>query len=252
MMVKGWLIALDSQKQLQHWLNNEITESINLPTPSRIILKKLYNRLSHEADSPIESAKRDSFIRSAAAWSEADNTIPKRPKSLLGAFNGTGPRCGSRRSSRETRNSAQDLPERCRGRCFHVRARSPSAAQTVHQLCERRPCQQRDTDRASRRLPAGVSRLDESRVTESLLCGRVAVRRAAGSRRQPQHPPRSRNSARDLPPCSRAAVLPCCHAAVLTCRHRAAVRPCCTAVCCRAAVWRCRRAAVRRRSQSWN
>ncbi len=38
--------------------NNEI---IIVPTPSRSVLEKLYNRLSHEADSPIGSAKRGPF-----------------------------------------------------------------------------------------------------------------------------------------------------------------------------------------------
>ena len=52
---KGWWNALDSQKQWQHWSKEETNE--RLPTPSRSILEKLYNRLSNEADSPIGFAK---------------------------------------------------------------------------------------------------------------------------------------------------------------------------------------------------
>ena len=55
---KGWWNVLDSQKQWQQWCNDGFNESINMPTPSRSILEKLYNRLSHEAESPIGSAKR--------------------------------------------------------------------------------------------------------------------------------------------------------------------------------------------------
>ena len=55
---KGWWNALDSQKQWQQWFNDGVNESIVVPTPSRSILEKLYNRLSHEAKSPIGSAKR--------------------------------------------------------------------------------------------------------------------------------------------------------------------------------------------------
>jgi hypothetical protein len=54
----GWWNALDSQKLWQQWLNDDINESIIVSTPSRSILEKLYNRLSHEAESPIGSAKR--------------------------------------------------------------------------------------------------------------------------------------------------------------------------------------------------
>ena len=53
---KGWWNVLDSQKQWQHWSNDETNEIV--PTPSRSILEKLYNRLSNEADSPIRFAKR--------------------------------------------------------------------------------------------------------------------------------------------------------------------------------------------------
>ena len=59
---KGWWNDLDSQKQWQQWLNNGINESIIVSTPSRSILEKLCNRLSHEAESPIESAKRGPLV----------------------------------------------------------------------------------------------------------------------------------------------------------------------------------------------
>ena len=58
---KGWWNDLDSEKHWQQWCNNGTDEIIIVPTPSRSVLEKLYNRLSHEADSPIGSAKRGSF-----------------------------------------------------------------------------------------------------------------------------------------------------------------------------------------------
>ena len=54
----GWWNALDSQKQWQNWLNDEINEIRIFATPLRSIFEKVYNRLSCEADSPIGSAKR--------------------------------------------------------------------------------------------------------------------------------------------------------------------------------------------------
>ena len=54
---KGWWNDLDSEKHWQQWCNNGTDEIIIVPTPSRSVLEKLYNRLSHEADSPIGSAK---------------------------------------------------------------------------------------------------------------------------------------------------------------------------------------------------
>ncbi len=86
--------------------NDGKNEIIIVPTPSRSVLEKLHNRLSHEADSPIGSAKRGPFAAlafkpdilfvvnlsvfpSAAARSGADETIPKILRRLLGAFNRT-------------------------------------------------------------------------------------------------------------------------------------------------------------------
>jgi len=57
----GWWNDLDSQKKWQEWFNDGKNEIIIVPTPSRSVLEKLYNRLSHEADSPIGSAKRGPF-----------------------------------------------------------------------------------------------------------------------------------------------------------------------------------------------
>ena len=58
---KGWWNDLDSEKHWQQWCNNGTDEIIIVPTTSRSVLEKLYNRLSHEADSPIGSAKRGPF-----------------------------------------------------------------------------------------------------------------------------------------------------------------------------------------------
>ncbi len=58
---KGWWSDLHSEKHWQQWCNNGTDEIIIVPTPSRIVLAKLYNRLSHQADSPIGSAKRGPF-----------------------------------------------------------------------------------------------------------------------------------------------------------------------------------------------
>ena len=55
---KRWWNALDSQKHRQQWFNDGVNESIVVPIPLRSILDMHYNRLSHEAKSPIESAKR--------------------------------------------------------------------------------------------------------------------------------------------------------------------------------------------------
>ena len=57
----GWWNDLDSQKKWQEWFNDGKLEIIIVPTPSRSILEKLYNRLAHEADLPIGSAKRGLF-----------------------------------------------------------------------------------------------------------------------------------------------------------------------------------------------
>ena len=57
----GWWNDLDSQKKWQEWFNDGKLEIIIVPTPSRSILEKLYNRLAHEADLPIGSAKRGPF-----------------------------------------------------------------------------------------------------------------------------------------------------------------------------------------------
>jgi hypothetical protein len=62
----GWWNDLDSQKKWQEWFNDGKLEIIIVPTPSRSILEKLYNRLAHEADLPIGSAKRGPFAALAS------------------------------------------------------------------------------------------------------------------------------------------------------------------------------------------
>ena len=54
---KGWWNDLNSQMQYQQWLNNESTHINIVPTPSRSILEKLYNRLAHQASLSNGSAK---------------------------------------------------------------------------------------------------------------------------------------------------------------------------------------------------
>jgi hypothetical protein len=88
-------------------LVNKVTNESKL-TPSRSILEKLYNRLSHEADSPIGFAKRglpvllrarntriqikrriDFFCAFCSCAVGVRGDTPKCRKNLIGAFNGT-------------------------------------------------------------------------------------------------------------------------------------------------------------------
>jgi hypothetical protein len=57
---KGWWIALSTQKLWQKWVNEGLTESIIVQTPSRSILQKLYNRLV--ARSQITKGRRSQLL----------------------------------------------------------------------------------------------------------------------------------------------------------------------------------------------
>ena len=101
---KGWWNDLDFQKKWQEWLNNESYHINIVPTPSRSILEKLYNRLAQETASLNGSAKRGMPPIQKADWSllpaaagsvrlEADE--PASKKSLIDAFNGNTPSSSS-------------------------------------------------------------------------------------------------------------------------------------------------------------
>ncbi len=93
-IVGGMLLI--PQKNGQHWLiNDEINESLILPTPSQRIASRMKIRrsgpprevsLSCNESSTLSfdfNRESNSFARFAAARSEAEEKIPKRPKVSL-------------------------------------------------------------------------------------------------------------------------------------------------------------------------